>query len=127
MRTWNERLAYALAESDLNANKLRLELGVSAPTVSAWIGAGTIKPAENITGENLLKVCRLLNVRPEWLLFREGQMRPSVVNTQISDEMSAIIDALKEIDVTGGSEREDALYFINRLLAKDVRKKSNVG
>lgn len=126
METWNQRFARALAESEYNMNKLRLELGVSAPTVSGWAAAGGIKPIENISGENLLKVCRLLNVRPEWLLFREGPMRPPPAR-KLTPEMLAVVEALEEIDRSGGTEREDALYFMNRLLRTSDRPKFMAG
>lgn len=126
MNTWNERLAHALAESDYNPNRISVELKVAAPTVAAWIGAGTIKPAANITGENLLKVCRLLKIRPEWLMFKEGPMRPPS-GGKLSDEMQAVIELLSTIDAIGGTEREDALYFINRVLTRDARQKRDAG
>lgn len=126
MTTWNERLAQALAASEYKPHQFAQALGLKTPSISAWIAAGTIAPAKNITGENLLRVCKLLEIRPEWLMFDKGPMRP-VRNTHISDEMKAVIDALIRIDAIGGSEREDALYFINRLLTKDDRQKRNVG
>ena len=129
MDTWNKRLATALAESDYTANSLATVLGVSAPTVSAWIAAGTIKPALNITGENLIRVCQLLKIRPEWLLFREGAMRPADQGN-LSVEMKEIIAALTEIDQMNGPAREDAIYFINRLLRpenKSSQQISNIG
>ncbi|MEZ7524036.1 hypothetical protein [Burkholderia vietnamiensis] len=52
-------------------NKLAGEVGVSTPTFAAWIGAGNIKPAQDITANNLFKVCRLLKVRPEWVLSNQ--------------------------------------------------------
>jgi len=126
MRTWNERLAHALAESDLNPNKLSVALGVSAPSIAAWIGAGTIKRAENITGENLLKVCKLLNVRPEWLLFKEGPMRPTEMKS-LTPEMQEVISTLIEIDRSGGTGRDDVLYFMNRLLKQADTSGQKVG
>lgn len=126
MDTWNKRLASALAESEYTANSLATAVGVSAPTVSAWIAAGTIQPARNINGENLIRVCQLLNIRPEWLMFKEGPMRPPS-GTKLSEEMRRIIEALEAIDRSGGTEREDALYFVNRLLLKDARPQEKTG
>lgn len=77
MDTWNKRLAAALAESPYTANRLASELGLSAPTISAWIGAGSISPAKDIKADNLLRVCAKLGVTPEWVMFKEGPMRPS--------------------------------------------------
>ena len=77
METWNQRLAQALEASDIkNPSHLAAALGIKAPTVSAWIGAGNITPAKDIKGDNLLRVCTILDIRPEWLMFREGPMRP---------------------------------------------------
>jgi DNA-binding Xre family transcriptional regulator len=126
MDTWNSRLAAALKESEYNAHQLAQAMGLKAPSVSAWIGAGTIQPAKNITGENLLRVCQLLNVRPEWVMFKEGPMRPPSRLT-LSNEMLSVIAALEEIDRNGGTEREDALYFINRLLRKDASQERKAG
>ncbi|TCK87331.1 helix-turn-helix domain-containing protein [Paraburkholderia sp. BL9I2N2] len=125
METWNTRLAKALAESEYKPHQLAQALGVKTPSVSAWLGAATIQPAKNITGENLLRVCKLLNIRPEWLMFKEGAMRPS--SSKLSDEMLEIIERLKEIDRIQGSEREDAVYFINRLLRKEDRSQQKAG
>lgn len=125
METWNERLARALAESEYNPHQLAQTLRLKTPSISAWLGAGTIQPAKNITGENLLRVCQLLNIRPEWLMFREGPMRP--VSGKLSAEMLRVFEALEAIDRAGGSEREDALYFVNRLLRKDARAQEKVG
>lgn len=125
MDTWNERLAKALAESEYKPHQLAQALGVKTPSVSAWLGAGSIQPAKNITGENLLRVCELLSIRPEWLMFKKGPMRRASEN--LSEEMGAIISALQEIDRSGGTEREDAVYFINRLLHKDVSQQRKTG
>lgn len=118
MKTWNERFALAVAQSDYNREQIAKQVGASPPTVAAWIGAGNIRPAQNITGENLLKVCRLLDIRPAWLMFGEGAMRPSK-SAKISPEMAQVLALLVDIDAKGGTEREDALYFLNRLLARE--------
>lgn len=76
MKTWNERLSQALAESEEyqgNVNRFAGDIGVSAPSVAAWIGAGTITPAKDIKAVYLIKACSLLHTRPEWILFGSGQ------------------------------------------------------
>jgi len=75
MKTWNQRLASVLAESGMKKSALAAELNVSAPTVQAWVGAPGVAPAVNITGENLLKICRLFHVNAEWLIFGRGAKR----------------------------------------------------
>jgi hypothetical protein len=125
MDTWNKRLAVALAESEYNPNSLATAMGVAAPTVSAWIGAGTITPARNITAENAIRVCQLLKLRPEWLLFREGAMRP-IEAGNLSPEMREIITALMSIDQMKGAVRDDAIYFINRLLRPENKSSQQI-
>lgn len=122
MKTWNERIALAIEESEYGGRGGREQiaklLNVSPPTVAAWVGAASIRPSKNITGENLLQVCELLNIRPEWLMFARGPMRPAK-SDKTSPEMAALIDHLREIDSKGGIDREDALYFLNRLLSRE--------
>lgn len=84
MDTWNKRLAQAVAESKYTPNGLASELNVSAPTVAAWIGAAKIKPAQDITANNLFRVCKLLDVRPEWILFRRP---PKKSGTELSAQI----------------------------------------
>lgn len=79
----------AIDESDYTPNSLAKALKISAPTVAAWTAAGEIAPAKNITGDNLLRACELLRVRPEWVLYKRGEMKkqaPSedVVNHSIT-------------------------------------------
>ncbi|NIF51432.1 helix-turn-helix transcriptional regulator [Burkholderia sp. Ax-1724] len=95
METWNKRLAQALEESDYTANRLAGIIGVSAPTVSAWIGSGKIAPAQDITANNLWRVCDLLNVRPEWVLYRR---MPKVLRANSDQGLTAKKDA-SEADV----------------------------
>src|SRR5207253_9411178 len=90
METWNERLAKALAESEYNKNSLAGALGVSAPTVSAWVAAAGITPAKSIAGDNLLRVCRVLNVRPELVMFREGAMRASRPSATLEESIGLL-------------------------------------
>jgi hypothetical protein len=115
MTTWNERLAQALAASEYKPHQFAQALGLKTPSISAWIAAGSIAPAKNLTGENLLRVCKLLEIRPEWLMFNEGPMRPPP-RRGLSPEMQEIFETLERIDREGGKERDDALYFMNRLL-----------
>lgn len=78
MTTWNQRMAKALAESTYegNVNRFAAAVGVSAPSVAGWVAAASIKPAQDIKAMHLMEACRLLNVRPEWILYESGPMRP---------------------------------------------------
>ena len=44
---------------------------MSAPTFSAWVGAGALKPSDTIGAHRLFSVCRELGVCVEWVLYGE--------------------------------------------------------
>lgn len=115
MNTWNERLAKAIAESDYTPNALARKIGVSAPTVAAWIGAGTIKPAEDLKAAYMLRACDLLGIRPKWLIQNEGPMRDPK-SERISEQMAEVIAMLITLDHRGGIEREDVIEIVRRHL-----------
>lgn len=75
MQTWNTRLAKALEELEVSANSLAVRLGLPSPTIYAWLGSGHIKPTKRISAEHLFMICKELGLRPEWLLFGEGDQR----------------------------------------------------
>ena len=53
-----------------------------------------------------------------WLVLGKGPKRTEN-KAKISPEMAQVIALLVDIDAKGGTEREDALYFLNRLLARE--------
>lgn len=83
METWNQRLAQAVADSGRTPNSIAVELKIAAPTLAAWIGAANIKPAQDINANNLFRVCALLGVRPEWVLYRRGPKREGTPLTAV--------------------------------------------
>lgn len=72
METWNERLAAVLDKSGYSKTGLAAELGVSVPTISAWVGAGATTPTTDIMARHLFDLSKAIGVRPEWLLFGDG-------------------------------------------------------
>lgn len=88
METWNKRLTQAREDLGWSKTKLAQEVGVSNPTVTDWEN-GDIKKLE---GENLLKICDVLHVRPRWLQFGEGSMRDSYSDPKIKAVLSAMQD-----------------------------------
>lgn len=109
MKTWNQRLAEALRDSQEyqgNVNRFAGDVGVSAPSVAAWVGAGTIKPAQDIKAAYLIEACRLLNVTPEWILFGRAPRSalsigafPSanVLGTENSIKIASLISHLQNL------------------------------
>lgn len=122
METWNERLKQAVEKTGKNGNQIAVALKIAGSSVQAWLGAGTIAPAQDIKGEKLIRLCQFLGIRPEWLLFKEGPMFPANAKN-LSPEMQELISALIEIDAIDGETRDDALYFVNRLLQRSPQAK----
>lgn len=72
MKKWNDRLKKAFDESDFNKTRFAKAVGVSGPTVTDWM-AGEIK---NLKAESAQKICKVLNIRAEYLIDGKGPMRP---------------------------------------------------
>jgi len=71
--TWNERITQAREAKNIKKSAFAKLVGVSAPTVTDW-ESGQIK---KIDGENLIKVCSVLEITPAWLLHGIGDDTPS--------------------------------------------------
>lgn len=67
METWYERLKRRREALGLIQAQVKRAVGVSGPTVSDWEN-GKMSPR----GENLTKLCKLLAVTPDWLLYGKG-------------------------------------------------------
>lgn len=121
METWNQRLARAIAESEYTPNAIATKLGVSAPTVAAWIGAGTIQPAKDITARNLFGVCTLINVTPEWVLLRKGAKKATdganPVGPSVNTHDKQVEIAVRESE---GATVEEMKREINTAIADEV-------
>lgn len=77
METWNERLAKAIEDAHISKNSLAERIGVTLPTLLAWVGAGHIKPTKKLAADQLYKLCDALHVSAEWLLFGIGERHAS--------------------------------------------------
>ncbi|WP_412021516.1 hypothetical protein [Burkholderia cepacia] len=108
-------------------NKLAGEVGVSTPTFMAWIGAGAVKPAQDITANNLFKVCRLLQIRPEWVLSgappcgisdRTDSSEETVeLNIHEKDHKSRVYISSSDLNTYGTVSNEQLDEFIAELKA----------
>lgn len=79
METWYERMKERRLALRLSQADIKRAVGVSNFTVSNW-EAGKIKP----NGENLTRLCQLLVVSSEWLLYGK-QPRKAVAETDSVD------------------------------------------
>ncbi|MFK3846637.1 XRE family transcriptional regulator [Stenotrophomonas sp. NPDC078853] len=72
--TFSQRMAAALAESQLTVRRLA-ELAKTSPgQVSQWQTEGKVQP-ENVKADVLERICAVLQVRPRWMLYGEDPMR----------------------------------------------------
>jgi transcriptional regulator with XRE-family HTH domain len=90
---WNRRLQEARINAGLTKSELAKQAKVSAPTVTDW-ESGEIK---KIDGENLLRVCAVLAVSPQWLMFGSA-------DSQAVDEAAAVASAFMRI--TDAAQRD---------------------
>lgn len=67
---WHRRLTQARTAKNIRKSALARMVGVSAPTVTDWENEDT----GMINGANLMKVCLVLDITPEWLITGEGPM-----------------------------------------------------
>lgn len=72
MNTWHTRLTHAREARGLEKAEFARRVGVSAPTVTDW-ESGKIRKLE---AGNMLNICAVLSIRPEWLLRGKGSMDP---------------------------------------------------
>lgn len=77
MSNWSERLKLRMRELGVTNAGLAREIGIAAPSVHAWVNGS--RPG--ISGENLLRVARLLRVSPYWLMFGEVEAEAPVSST----------------------------------------------
>lgn len=67
---WNKRLTQARTAKNIKKSDFAKMVGVSAPTITQWESGAT----QEIKGDNLVKVCAILDVTPGWILYGKGEM-----------------------------------------------------
>ncbi|MRV72535.1 helix-turn-helix domain-containing protein [Duganella sp. FT92W] len=67
---WHNRLTQARLAKNIKKSDFAKLIGVSAPTVTQWENGETKK----IEGSNLVRVCSVLEISPEWLLHGTSEM-----------------------------------------------------
>lgn len=72
MNTWNERFTDALVKSGIGLAEFSRRVGLSHVAALRWMGTPTMQPARDAYASSLLRACRVLGVRIEWML--EGEL-----------------------------------------------------
>lgn len=78
--TWHNRLTQARLAAHMSKSTLAKETKVSPATVTMWENGDT----RTIDGANLLRVCSVLNVSPEWLLDGSNPVPASVQGSSLT-------------------------------------------
>lgn len=86
MKNWHQRLTFAREKRKIKKSAFAKLVGVSAPTVTDWENGDT----KRMDGENLVKVCRALDITADWLLYGDG-IAPS--DSDVTDIETRFIDA----------------------------------
>lgn len=99
--TWNERLAFSMEQKDVSIADLAKATDAAHTSVMGWVGAGSVKPSDDVKATYLLKACDLLDVSPEWLMFGKLPMKkdaewPFTTPRDLVDNISA--EAMEMVD-----------------------------
>lgn len=88
---WHKRLTEAREAKNLKKSAFARLVGVSAPTVTDWENGET----KMIEGANLIKVCSILEITPDWLLHGVEDIAEAFPGAR----RVAIADATNSIDI----------------------------
>lgn len=97
MTTWNQRLTEARIRKGFNKAELARGIGVSGATITDW-ESGKFKPR----GENLLRLCRVLQISSQWLL--SGQHGS---NTAPGPDTRGLVPLISWVQAGAWTEAED--------------------
>jgi SOS-response transcriptional repressor LexA len=104
METWHERLTRARNAKGIKKTALAKAVGVSQPTITDW-ESGEIK---KIQGENLLAVCRALDVTPDWLTTGRESTSPQT-NVHEGPDIRGFVPLISWIQAGSWNHAEDPL------------------
>jgi transcriptional regulator with XRE-family HTH domain len=82
INSWHARLTAARRAKNFTKIALAPLVGVTAPAITGWENGNTKK----MDGQNLMNVCRVLEITPEWLMHGEGEYGPTGAPTVKTDE-----------------------------------------
>lgn len=125
MKTWHDRLNYALEEAGVKPAELARACKVSTASVSEWCNGIT----KDLKSNNADKVCRFLGIRYYWLMAGKGPMHPGEEENQQHDHTANRIsedkplppqaEAVLEKMLTLPPERLELAVKILELLANE--------
>ncbi|PMC18208.1 helix-turn-helix domain-containing protein [Oligella urethralis] len=111
MKTLSERLIHAMKLANVKQVDLAKAAGVSRASVNDWISG----KSQNIRGENLVKVAKLLNVNSSWLATGHGKfdskwpfknIQPEDFDV-LSEEFITFLEEMISLQVSKQKTQED--------------------
>jgi len=91
---WYERLKQTREARGLKKSHFAKLIGVAAPTITEWERGDT----ENPSAKNTLKICEVLHIKPEWLMYGdEGKIENQSDSERIL-QIKRATELLKELD-----------------------------
>jgi len=114
---WFERLRQVREAKGMKKAHLAKAIGVQPPTITEWENGVTVTPS----GANVLALCRVLNVTPEWLMEGPRGGQHSQNQTYFgSDEKIAKAVAL--LESMPEDDQDQALAILDTIAARALRK-----
>lgn len=120
---WHQRLTQAREAKELKKSAFARLVGVSAPTVTDWENGET----KMIDGTNLVNVCSVLEITPEWLIHGSDSpmhLPPGASRIEVSDEAGPnqyaipMVELKLQAGVTGFQTEADGLDGGETILSK---------
>lgn len=94
---WHTRITEAREAKGLSKAQLARDCGVSSPTVTDW-ESGKIK---NLDAANMLRICKILGVDPNWLVFGIPKSPKRNEFSALSNEAQNLIKWVIQLDALG--------------------------
>ena len=91
--TIGRRIAARRAALDMRQEDLARKVGVTRPTISYW-ETGNVK---DMKGRNLTKLCSVLGVTDEWLLFGDINDQAQEPRTSYSNLERELLEAIRRL------------------------------
>jgi transcriptional regulator with XRE-family HTH domain len=85
---WHVRLTCARSAKKFTKSALAPLVGVSPPAITGWENGNTKK----LDGDYLMKVCRVLEITPEWLMHGDGAANAGMPSAVISNDEISTVD-----------------------------------
>lgn len=109
---WFERLRQAREAKEFKKAHFAKAIGVQPPTITEWERGDTVTPS----AANVMKICQVLNITPEWLM--QGPSNPTergIPTKTYWGSNGLIADAVKLMESMPEYELSQALAIIRTL------------